>query len=181
MTTYRDERPTYKVALVVAAATNGVIGLNGRMPWRIPSDLKTFRRLTMGRPIIMGRKTFQSIGRALEGRTNIVVTRDASFRAYDVIVVSSFQNALSLGAKVAGTDGEVMIIGGGEIYQMALPLADVVYMTEIAAEPEGDTVFPPLSPDEWVETARTVIEPDPRDDYPVSLVTYSRQPSQTSP
>ena len=170
-----NQAPTsLKVALIVAAARNRVIGRAGTMPWRVPSDLKTFRRLTMGRPIIMGRKTYQSIGRALDGRTNIVVTRDAAFRAENVVTSKSLSTALERAAGAPNVDDHVMIIGGGEIYRAALPIADIIYMTEIAAEPEGDTWFPELDTAEWAETERSRIDPDPRDEHPVALVTYRR-------
>jgi dihydrofolate reductase len=163
-----------KIALIVAAARNGVIGRDGKMPWRMPGDLKMFRRRTMGRPIIMGRKTFQSIGRILEGRTNIVVTRDTCFAAEDVLVAASFEAALEIAAEATGAQSGIMVIGGGEIYRVALPHAEIVYLTEISAEPEGDTWFSPLDPQVWRETQRASIEADPRDDYPAELVTYER-------
>lgn len=144
------------------------------MPWRLPSDLKTFRRLTMGRPIIMGRKTFQSIGRALDGRTNIVVTRDPAFAAEGCVLAASLTEALARAAEAPSCDGRIIVIGGGEIYRAALPLADQVIMTEVAAEPAGDTYFPELAAAEWHETAREPIEADPRDQYPIVLVTYER-------
>lgn len=168
------DRSHGKIALIVAAARNGVIGRDGKLPWRMPGDLKTFRRLTMGRPIIMGRKTFQSIGRALDGRTNIVVTRDRSFAAEDVLVVASFEAALESAAEATGEQSGIMVIGGGEIYRVALPHADIVYWTEISAEPDGDTWFSPLDPQAWRETQRSPIEADQRDDYPAELITYER-------
>lgn len=162
------------IALVVAAARNRVIGRQGSMPWHVPGDLKTFRRLTMGRPIVMGRKTFQSIGRALDGRTNIVITRDPAFQAVGVTVAASLDAALALANAAPSTDNSIMIIGGGEIYRAALPHADRVYMTEIAAEPEGDTWFPALAPEEWVQTEHIDLEPDPRDDHAAVLRVFKR-------
>lgn len=164
-----------KIALVVAAARNRVIGRDGQMPWHVPGDLKTFRRLTMGRPVIMGRKTFQSIGRALDGRTNIVVTRDSNFAADGVITAASLDEALAHAVDAPSADDFIMIIGGGQVYQAALALADRVYMSEIAADPDGDTWFPALDPAEWTETARATIAPDPRDAYAAQLVTYQRK------
>lgn len=163
-----------KIALVVAMARNRVIGLNGGMPWHMPSDLKTFRRLTMGRPIVMGRKTFQSIGRALDGRTNIVVTRDPTFEAEAVVVAGSFEQALQVAQKAPSADDSVMIIGGGEIYLSALLLADTIYLTEIASEPVGDVWFPELDQSIWREASRTAIEADPRDAHSAELVVYDR-------
>ena len=168
------QSPKLNVALVVAAARNRVIGREGAMPWRVPSDLKTFRRLTMGHPIIMGRKTFQSIGRALDGRTNIVITRNATFHADGVQTAASLDGALALARAAAGADNQAMIIGGGEIYRAALQFADVVYMTEIAGEIHGDTWFPELASDQWSEVARDPIAPDKRDEYGATLVTFRR-------
>ena len=167
------------VALVVAAGRNRVIGSAGRMPWHVPGDLKTFRRLTMGRPIIMGRKTFQSIGRALDGRTNIVITRDPAFQAADITVAPSFDAALSLASGAPSADNSIMVIGGGEIYRAALPYADMIYMTEIAAEPEGDTWFPALAPEEWAEIEQIDIVPDPRDDHAAVLRVFRRVAAPT--
>ncbi|MFY0613286.1 MAG: dihydrofolate reductase [Hyphomicrobiaceae bacterium] len=164
------------MALVVAAARNRVIGRDGRMPWHVPGDLKVFRRLTMGRPVIMGRKTFQSIGRALDGRTNIVVTRDPNFAADGVVTAQSLDEALARAADAPSADDTTMVIGGGEIYRAALGLAETIYMTEIAADPEGDTCFPALDPAEWAETARIAIPADPRDAHAAELVTYQRKP-----
>jgi dihydrofolate reductase len=151
-----------------------VIGFGGTMPWHVPGDLKTFRRLTMGRPIVMGRKTFQSIGRALDGRTNIVVTRDADFRADGIMMAASLPQALEIAQDAPSTDNRTMVIGGGEIYRSALPLADTIYMTQIEAEPEGDTWFPSLDPAAWAETSRSPIEGDPRDEHLATLIIYDR-------
>ncbi|MBU2533567.1 MAG: dihydrofolate reductase, partial [Alphaproteobacteria bacterium] len=134
-----------RIEIVVAAARNRVIGRQGGMPWQMPSDLRTFRRLTMGHPIVMGRRTFQAIGRPLDGRTNIVVTRDTGFNAEGIITARSLDEAIAHAAAAPNLDDRVMIIGGGEIYQAALPLADTVHLTEIGAEPAGDTYFPELS------------------------------------
>lgn len=162
------------IELVVAAAANGVIGLDGAMPWRMPSDLKTFRRLTMGRPMIMGRRTFEAIGRALDGRTNIVVTRDAGFSAAGTVVAHSFDEALEIARRSPGADAGIMVIGGGQIYASARPLADVIYLTRIEATPDGDTWFADPEPDVWRETARQTIAPDPRDDHAAVLIRFER-------
>lgn len=163
-----------RIALIVAAARNRVIGHAGTMPWHMPGDLKTFRKLTMGQPIIMGRKTHQAIGRALDGRTNIVITRDTAFKADGVEVAHTFAEALALANNAPSDDNYVMVIGGGEIYRAALPHADTVYLTEIAAEPAGDTWFPELDPAEWVERERQAIVADPRDDHAAVLIVYDR-------
>jgi dihydrofolate reductase len=174
MTHKAPDKP--EIALVVAAARNHVIGLGGKMPWRVPSDLKVFRELTMGNPIIMGRKTFESIGGALDGRTNIVVTRDTAYQADGALIAASLQDALSLATKAPSADNRIMIIGGGEIYRLALPLADIVYLTEIDAEPDGDTWFPALDPGQWAEMERKDITPGPHDQYRARLITFHRRP-----
>ena len=168
------DQPGRKIALVVAAARNRVIGRAGAMPWHVPGDLKTFRRLTIGRPIIMGRKTFEAIGRALDGRTNIVVTRDPAFQADGVTIATSLDAALACANNAPSVDNSIMIIGGGEIYRVALPYADTIYMTEITADPDGDTWFPALDPTEWAEMERVAVAPDPRDDHAAVLIVYQR-------
>lgn len=140
-----------RVSLIAAVARNGVIGRDGDLPWRIPADLRFFKQTTMGKPIVMGRKTFDSIGRVLPGRTNIVVTRNADFAAKDAIIVASLDDAI---AAADGAD-EVMVIGGAEIYRQAVARADRLYLTEVDAEPEGDAHFPEIDRSEWRETART--------------------------
>lgn len=145
-----------RVALVVAVAKNGVIGKDNKLPWRLPGDLKHFRELTWGKPIVMGRKTFQSLGRPLPGRDNIVVSRSRRWDAGGVTVVPTVESALEVGARLADAKGlsEVMVIGGAQIYALALPLADRVYLTEIDATPDGDTFFPTLDPAAWRESER---------------------------
>ena len=139
------------ICLIVVAAENGVIGRDGKMPWHLPSELKYFRARTIGKPVIMGRKTFQSIGKPLPGRTNIVVTRDAGFAVAGVVAVHSLDAALGVAKEAAAASGadEIMVLGGAEIYAQALPLAGRVYLTRIAASPDGDTTFPPLDPRQW--------------------------------
>lgn len=165
-----------KITLVVAVAENGIIGRAGALPWRMPSDLKTFRRLTLGKPVVMGRKTFQSLGKPLDGRDNIVVTRDSTFAAPGAHVVADLGAALDLGRALAAERGvaEVAVIGGGEIYRAALALADQVYLTRVAARPEGDATFPDLDPATWQETSREPIPRGPRDDHDAELVVYDR-------
>jgi len=137
------------LSLIAAVASNGVIGKGGDLPWRLSDDLKRFKKLTMGHPIVMGRKTFDSIGRALPGRKNIVITRDTSWSFEGVEVAHSLDEALSL----AG-EGEVFVIGGGEIYRQALPMASRMYLTLLAREVEGDAVFPEYDAAEWKEVER---------------------------
>jgi len=166
-----------KICFIVAVASNGVIGRDGQLPWRLPSDLKRFRKLTMGKPIIMGRKTFQSIGKPLDGRDNIVVTRDSSFLADGVLVVASVSAAVGAAmvfARERGAD-EVMVIGGAEIYREMLAEASRVYLTRVHCEPEGDTVFADLAPEIWKEVRREAIQPDDRDDCAATLIVLERR------
>lgn len=131
--------------LIVACGSNRVIGMNGTMPWHLPEDLKHFKATTMGCPVIMGRKTWDSIGRALPGRTNIVLTRNGSFSANGALVAGSLEQAL----KLVPDAKRVFIIGGGELYRATLPFIDIAWVTEIDASPEGDTFFPQLPESEW--------------------------------
>jgi dihydrofolate reductase len=141
------------LTLVVAVAENGVIGNKGVLPWRIPEDLKRFKALTLGKPCIMGRKTWDSLPkRPLPGRTNIVVTRDHAFRADGAEVAHSFEGALGIAAR--GTPDEIMIIGGAAIFAAALPLAQRVELTDVTAAPEGDAFMPPFDRAQWRETKR---------------------------
>ena len=151
-----------RVSLIVAMAENRVIGLGGGMPWQIPADLRNFRQLTMGHPVVMGRKTYQSIGGALPGRANIVVTRDPDFRAADADVVHDLEEALVKAAAMAGIEGaeEVFVIGGAEIYAQAMARAGRIYLTEVHRELPGDAFFPELAEGEWTESARRRNEPE---------------------
>lgn len=160
------------LALVVAAAENRVIGRGGHLPWRIPSDLRLFRRLTMGKPVIMGRKTFESIGKPLDGRDNIVVTRDFAFSAAGVIAKSTLEAAVEEGRTLAAVRGvdEVMVIGGAEIFRELLPQAQRIYLTRVHGTPEGDTFLPTIPPDEWHEVSREPLPRGDMDEYPCSLV-----------
>lgn len=144
------------VSLVVAMAANRVIGKVGGMPWRLPGEQKYFKAVTMGKPMIMGRKTYQSIGRPLPGRANIVVTRTGEVNAEGITVTHDFHDALKLARAIAegNETDEIMVIGGGNIYEQALPLADRIYLTEIHADFDGDTFFPVLN-DHWREVSRT--------------------------
>lgn len=143
-----------KLAIIVAAAKNGVIGINNQLPWRLPQDLKYFKSVTMGKPVIMGRKTYESIGRPLPGRMNIVITRDESWNASaDVVVVHTLKAAVDAAKSQADTHSgldEAIVIGGAQIYKEALSLVDKVYLTEVDLEPEGDAFFAPLDKRTWV-------------------------------
>jgi dihydrofolate reductase len=141
------------ISLILARADNGVIGDKGGLPWRLPDDLRRFKALTIGKPIIMGRKTWESLPRKpLPGRTNIVVTRHRDFAAEGAVVVHSLEEALDRAQQKNPV--EIMVIGGAEIFAAALPRADRVHLTEIHAEPDGDVRFPAFAPQQWREIAR---------------------------
>ena len=165
-----------KLAVSVAVAENGVIGRNNALPWYLPEDLRHFKRVTMGKPIIMGRKTFESIGKPLPGRTNIVITRNPQFQAEGVSVVSSLAAALELAQHTGLVEGaqEAVIIGGGEIYKTALPRADHLYLTEVHASVEGDAVLPAIDWAQWREVSREYHVALPPNHYAYSLVQYER-------
>ncbi|MBB4121772.1 dihydrofolate reductase [Martelella radicis] len=163
------------IVMIAAVAENGVIGSNGDMPWRLSSDLKRFKAITSGNPVIMGRKTYQSIGRPLPNRTNIIVTRDPDFSAENCIVVNDLDRALEVARKEAGNDKDVCIIGGGEIYRQAMSFAGRLHITHVEKALEGDTVFPEIDPAVWrVETSESVPAGE-KDDYPTRYVIYARK------
>jgi dihydrofolate reductase len=151
-----------RLCLVVAMARNRVIGRDGDMPWRISADLRHFKAVTMGKPMIMGRKTFESIGRPLPGRTNIVVTRSDAFRADGIVVAHDMPEARQIAEDIVRDDGatEIMVIGGGEIYAVALPFADRIYLTEVHVDAEGDIAFPAFDRALWRESARVAHPPE---------------------
>ncbi len=162
------------IAIVVAVAENGVIGRDGGLPWHIPADLREFKRVTMGKPIVMGRRTYESIGRPLPGRANIVVSRDPGFGPPGVTVVRSVAEALEVArfeARTAGAE-EICIIGGAAIFAEALPMADILRLTEVHAAPEGDVRMPAFSRRSWRETARQEHSGDPA----YSFITLERIP-----
>ena len=169
-----------RLSLIVAMAKNRTIGLDGAMPWHIPEDLKFFKRVTMGHPVIMGRKTYQSIGAALPGRTNIVVTRNKDFEAADADVVHDLSEALTKAKateKLWRPDGgreEIFVIGGADIYGQALPEAQRIYMTEVHQEHPGDAFFPELAEGEWKETDRQDRDPETPGGSAYSLVILDR-------
>jgi dihydrofolate reductase len=165
-----------RLALIVAAAENGVIGRNNALPWYLPEDLRYFKRVTMGKPIIMGRKTFESIGKPLPGRANIVITHNAGYQAQGVSVVHSLAEALELARHIARLDGgeEVVVIGGADIYRAALPHADRIYLTEVHASVEGDAVLPAIDWTRWREACREHHAAQTPNDYDYSFVCYER-------
>jgi dihydrofolate reductase len=169
-------KPDITISLIVAAAENNVIGRSGGLPWRLSSDLKLFRTVTMGKPVVMGRRTFESIGKPLDGRTNIVITRRDDFTHDEVVVVASVEAALAAARSAAMATGadEIMIIGGSEIYRLLIVHAGRIYLTRVHATPEGDADFPELDPEEWHEVAREPLPKGQRDQHSATLVTLER-------
>ena len=159
------------LALVVAMARNGVIGRGNALPWHLPDDLKHFKALTMGKPILMGRRTYQTIGRPLPGRDNLVLTHKRDWQASGVSAVHSLPEALERAAQAS----ELMVIGGAEIYRLTLPLAQRIYLTEVLADVEGDTVFPALQRNEWREVQAVAHPADARHAYGMRFVTLTRE------
>jgi dihydrofolate reductase len=166
-----------EIVLIVAIAENGVIGAGGAMPWRLKSDLARLKALTWGKPVVMGRKTFLSIGRPLPGRTNIVVTRDAGFRAAGAVVTHSVADAMAIatGDAMRRFATEIAIIGGAEIYAHCMDRADRLEVTEVHARPEGDTRFAAIDAAVWQEVARVRNPAGPDDSADFSYVTYRRR------
>jgi dihydrofolate reductase len=170
---------TVAVAIIAAVAANGVIGNANTIPWYLPSDFAHFRRMTKGKPLIMGRKTFDSIGRPLPGRTNIVVSRHEDFHPPGVIVVPSLEAALAQAQVIAAEDraNEVMIGGGAEIYAQALQIADRMYITHVGANPPGDTYFPAVSMQEWKESGIIDVPSSAEDSAAFRIKVYRRTPN----
>jgi len=164
-------------ALIVAMSRNRVIGRNNKLPWYLPGDLRYFKQATMGKPVIMGRKTWDSIGRPLPGRMNLVISRNSQWQApAGVVAAGSLQDALIKAQAQAELEGgeEVMIIGGGQIYAEALPLVDRMYITQVHAEVEGDAYFPEVNWDEWEEIGREDFSASDHNPYDYSFVVYQR-------
>jgi dihydrofolate reductase len=166
-----------EIVFVVAVAENGVIGANGAMPWRLKSDMAHFVALTTGRPVVMGRKTFASIGKPLPRRTNIVITRDAGFRADGVVATHAFADAkaIATGDALRRFATEIAVIGGAEIYAQWMECADRLEITEVHARPEGDTRFAAIDAAIWEEVARVPHPAGPNDSADCSFVTYRRR------
>ncbi len=160
-----------RLSIIVAMARNRVIGLNNTLPWHLPADLKHFKALTMGHHIVMGRKTYDSIGKPLPGRTSVVVTRNANYAPPDVTVVNSFEAAIA----ACGDDQEIFVIGGAELYRQAIKLADRIYLTEIDADIPGDTHFAKFDRKLWREAGRVSHAPDEKNLYAYHFVVYDRQ------
>jgi dihydrofolate reductase len=166
-----------RLVLVAAVARNGVIGGSQRLPWRLSSDLKRFKALTWGKPLVMGRKTYLTIGRTLPGRETIVVTRDPDFAAPGVLIAHDLKAALALAAERARAMGakEIVVAGGGEIYAQTIARAERLYITEVALDAKGETRFPPIDPGQWREVSRENGERGPRDEADFAFVEYERK------
>ncbi len=164
-----------RVSLVVAMAENRVIGRDNGLPWHLPADLARFKAVTLGHPVVMGRRTFESIGRPLPGRENIVITRQTRFPAHGCTVVSSFEAAVA----AAGNAEQVMVIGGAQIFEIALPRADRIFLTVVHTWPSGDVRFPDLDSEVWVEQEREERPPDARNASAMSFLLLARK-SKTS-
>jgi dihydrofolate reductase len=161
-----------RVSLIVAMARNRVIGMNNTLPWHLPADLKHFKSLTMGHHIVMGRKTYESIGKPLPGRTSVVVTRNANYTQPGVLVANSLEGAIS----ACGNDAEIFVIGGAELYCQAINLADRIYLTEIEADIPGDAHFTEVDRKLWRETGRVSHAPDEKNMHSFHFVVYDRKP-----
>jgi len=165
------------ISLIVAMAQNGVIGRDNNLPWRLPADLKRFKEFTVGKPILMGRKTFESIGHPLPDRLNLVLTRDRAWWADGVTGVHSVEEAL---AKAAGSE-ELVAIGGAEIYRLVLPFARRIYLTHVHADVPGDTYFPEFDATQWADVDSSAQPADERHAYPVTFVTLERRNAPATP
>ena len=163
--------PRPSISLIVARALNGVIGRDNALPWRLPADLRRFKTLTMGKPMLMGRRTFESIGRALPGRVNLVLTRDPAWQAPGAIAVHSLDEAF----EHAGCAPELVVIGGAELFSLVLPLAEHVYLTDVHAAIPGDTQFPELAPEEWRELKRSAYAADADHAHAMTFRTLKRR------
>jgi dihydrofolate reductase len=164
------------ISLIVAMAQNGVIGRDNALPWRLPADLKRFKAFTLGKTVLMGRKTFESIGRPLHGRDNLVLTRDRRWLASGVIVVHSVEQALTQ----AG-DKELVAIGGAQIYRLLMPFARRIYLTHVHADVPGDTFFPDFDPTQWDDVECRMHPADEEHAYPVTFVTLERRNAPEAP
>jgi dihydrofolate reductase len=166
-----------KIVLVAAVGENNVIGRGGQLPWRLKSDLKHFRDATIGKPVVMGRKTYESIGKPLKGRTNIVLTRDLGLVVPGGVLATSLDAALDYAREDAERRGveEIMVIGGSDVFEDTMPLANRLEITHVQASPEGDSYFPPIDPAVWREIVRKEYPAGPDDDSGFAVATYLRR------
>ncbi|MGV3601953.1 MAG: dihydrofolate reductase [Dyadobacter fermentans] len=162
-----------KISIIVAAAENGAIGKDNQLLWRLPDDLKRFKQLTLGHPMIMGRKTFESIGKPLPGRTSIVITRNAGFHVEGVVTVHSLEEALETAKNI--DNEEVCIVGGGEIYEQSQAIATDIYLTRVHTSVAGDTFFAIREPEAWTETERISHAADERHIFPFEFINYIKK------
>lgn len=173
-----EDEPPMRLALIWAQSQNRVIGRNNALPWYLPEDLRYFKQVTMGKPIIMGRKTYESIGRPLPGRTNIVISRNPDLKIDGVRVVASLEAAIDLAEKICLIEGteEAIVMGGSQIYELALPHADRLYMTQVHAEVPGDAYFPAFELASWKELGRENFSASETNPYDYSFVVLERKP-----
>jgi len=159
------------ISIIVAVAENNVIGKDNKLIWHLPKDLKHFKETTTGHFIIMGRKTFESNGRPLPNRTNVIITKDKNYQAEGCVILHSLQDAIN----IAKNDSEVFIIGGGEIYKQAMPIADRIYLTKVHHLFDGDTFFPEINMKDWTEVSRKDFESDEKNKYAFSILILERR------
>jgi dihydrofolate reductase len=165
-----------KRSIIVAMAENRVIGINNKLPWYLPNDLKYFKQITMGKPILMGRKTYESIGKPLPGRSNIIITRNPDWSADGVKIVHSLEQAFKLAESIVAIDGqnELLVIGGDQIYQSSLPMIDRIYLTQVHSEVNGDAWFPEVNWKDWREVGREDFIAEGANPYDYSFVVFDR-------
>jgi dihydrofolate reductase len=166
-----------KIAMIAGVAANGVIGSDQTIPWRVPSDMAFFKQTTMGKPIIMGRKQYETVGRPLPGRTNIVITRQSGYQPEGVLVFNDIENALEKARSIAHADGvdEIMVIGGGELYAQLIDRADRLYISHIDLQPAGDVHFPDIAPAQWAVVDLPEVAPSPKDEATYRVKVYERR------
>jgi dihydrofolate reductase len=164
-----------KISLIVAMGSNRVIGNNNLMPWHLSADLKKFKKITMGSPILMGRKTYESIGRPLPGRTNLIISRNPEYRQDGCLVFNDVETAIKKGCE---SSGEIFVIGGADLYEALLPIADALYLTIINREFQGDTFFPDIDRNDWSEVERENIDNDPDAAFSYSFLKFEKANSK---
>jgi dihydrofolate reductase len=166
-----------RISMIAGVAENGVIGSEQTIPWRIPSDMAFFKRTTMGKPVVMGRKQYETVRKPLPGRTNIVLTRQAGYSADGIEVFTDVDTALTHAQNIAARDGvdEIMIIGGGDLYAQLMDRADRLYISHIDLSPPGEVYFPPIHPEDWVIVDLPEVEPNPKDEASYRVKVYERR------